>query len=449
MLDIEFSKKFGSEVFENYQDAIEFINLKPDYSLLKFRNIAEILCRQLINKAELQCASKNIYEQIRFLSSSQVINDDLSDLFHKLRKLCNSAVHATISLENEHKVQFVKENEERHIENAKNARAIIVELLSHVAVLLNITSKFQKLEFAHIKYQDNKEMIFQGLVSKSYKAKLKAAIYCESLEEEIIKSSPMVTSDHDHANILSLKSHIRSFYEAAYKLSVNLNFSMRLKHSDLSDNEIIEKYCDLEALFKYAMTFFDDPEDSNISQEGVKFLKLSADRGHSEAMAFYGAYLYEDKNYNDSLKYLLKAEERGVPISNVMLCEYYKDGLACDVDNDLAFKYVSQGIELGCVEALFELAKAYYEGTFVSKNHIKSKQLLEQAIEKGSVRAFRYNFFKFDGGEQYLRDQMNNFARELKKIANPNLILPSSKVGRNDPCPCNSGKKYKKCCMGK
>ncbi|RLD63238.1 MAG: hypothetical protein DRI84_09935 [Bacteroidetes bacterium] len=24
-----------------------------------------------------------------------------------------------------------------------------------------------------------------------------------------------------------------------------------------------------------------------------------------------------------------------------------------------------------------------------------------------------------------------------------------SKVGRNDPCPCGSGKKYKKCCMKK
>ncbi len=24
-----------------------------------------------------------------------------------------------------------------------------------------------------------------------------------------------------------------------------------------------------------------------------------------------------------------------------------------------------------------------------------------------------------------------------------------SKVGRNDPCPCGSGKKYKKCCMEK
>ncbi|MGC8834888.1 MAG: SEC-C metal-binding domain-containing protein [Armatimonadota bacterium] len=23
------------------------------------------------------------------------------------------------------------------------------------------------------------------------------------------------------------------------------------------------------------------------------------------------------------------------------------------------------------------------------------------------------------------------------------------KVGRNDPCPCGSGKKYKKCCLNK
>ncbi len=25
----------------------------------------------------------------------------------------------------------------------------------------------------------------------------------------------------------------------------------------------------------------------------------------------------------------------------------------------------------------------------------------------------------------------------------------TEKIGRNDPCPCGSGKKYKKCCMGK
>jgi hypothetical protein len=26
------------------------------------------------------------------------------------------------------------------------------------------------------------------------------------------------------------------------------------------------------------------------------------------------------------------------------------------------------------------------------------------------------------------------------------LRRPSDKVGRNDPCPCGSGKKYKRCC---
>jgi preprotein translocase subunit SecA len=26
-------------------------------------------------------------------------------------------------------------------------------------------------------------------------------------------------------------------------------------------------------------------------------------------------------------------------------------------------------------------------------------------------------------------------------------VTASSKVGRNDPCPCGSGKKYKKCCL--
>jgi preprotein translocase subunit SecA len=30
--------------------------------------------------------------------------------------------------------------------------------------------------------------------------------------------------------------------------------------------------------------------------------------------------------------------------------------------------------------------------------------------------------------------------------ANQTIKRESEKVGRNDPCPCGSGKKYKKCC---
>jgi uncharacterized protein YecA (UPF0149 family) len=31
-------------------------------------------------------------------------------------------------------------------------------------------------------------------------------------------------------------------------------------------------------------------------------------------------------------------------------------------------------------------------------------------------------------------------------VKNPTFIRETPKVGRNEPCPCGSGKKYKKCC---
>ena len=36
---------------------------------------------------------------------------------------------------------------------------------------------------------------------------------------------------------------------------------------------------------------------------------------------------------------------------------------------------------------------------------------------------------------------------QLERALNPSLPhTPSIKIGRNDPCLCGSGKKYKKCC---
>jgi hypothetical protein len=39
------------------------------------------------------------------------------------------------------------------------------------------------------------------------------------------------------------------------------------------------------------------------------------------------------------------------------------------------------------------------------------------------------------------------YANCKKKHYAPKQELQASKVGRNDPCPCGSGKKYKKCCL--
>ncbi|MEA3230468.1 MAG: SEC-C metal-binding domain-containing protein [Thermodesulfobacteriota bacterium] len=41
------------------------------------------------------------------------------------------------------------------------------------------------------------------------------------------------------------------------------------------------------------------------------------------------------------------------------------------------------------------------------------------------------------------------YAHCKKKHYSPDQKLEMPKVGRNDPCPCGSGKKYKKCCLNK
>jgi SWIM/SEC-C metal-binding protein len=35
---------------------------------------------------------------------------------------------------------------------------------------------------------------------------------------------------------------------------------------------------------------------------------------------------------------------------------------------------------------------------------------------------------------------------DFEKARNPPVPIQSEKIARNDPCPCGSGKKYKKCC---
>ena len=46
-------------------------------------------------------------------------------------------------------------------------------------------------------------------------------------------------------------------------------------------------------------------------------------------------------------------------------------------------------------------------------------------------------------------DQMKKFEALAKawKESHTQKIRKFDKIGRNDPCPCGSGKKYKNCCL--
>lgn len=67
----------------------------------------------------------------------------------------------------------------------------------------------------------------------------------------------------------------------------------------------------------------------------------------------------------------------------------------------------------------------FYEPGTIIKRQIRWRE--EDAREKNSLKYDDYPDCDFQ--EPYVR--------------------PEPKIGRNDPCPCGSGKKYKKCCMAK
>lgn len=53
---------------------------------------------------------------------------------------------------------------------------------------------------------------------------------------------------------------------------------------------------------------------------------------------------------------------------------------------------------------------------------------------------------KFEGMRKSLDETELQFYKQMNM--NPTTKqLKSMKVGRNDPCPCGSGKKFKKCCL--
>jgi uncharacterized protein YecA (UPF0149 family) len=50
--------------------------------------------------------------------------------------------------------------------------------------------------------------------------------------------------------------------------------------------------------------------------------------------------------------------------------------------------------------------------------------------------------------EEAIEETEEDYEDEPEEIVEP-FFQETPKIGRNSPCPCGSGKKYKKCCMKK
>jgi preprotein translocase subunit SecA len=97
------------------------------------------------------------------------------------------------------------------------------------------------------------------------------------------------------------------------------------------------------------------------------------------------------------------------------------------------FGQMIASIEEEAVEAVFKLQPIKperFRGVFSSQ----TQELLHPEVSK------------FERPEQELSDDEGVPGVVPSKVTMKPVQLSHPKVGRNDPCPCGSGKKYKKCC---
>ena len=98
--------------------------------------------------------------------------------------------------------------------------------------------------------------------------------------------------------------------------------------------------------------------------------------------------------------------------------------------------------------------------TVMVLSFFSSRQLAEAYFKDGNPRSrkSKKSFEEFaETVREFFPSALSSYAHLGRTIfevlmqdeAARDQPTPSTKVGRNDPCPCGSGKKYKKCCGGK
>ena len=120
--------------------------------------------------------------------------------------------------------------------------------------------------------------------------------------------------------------------------------------------------------------------------------------------------------------------------------DYYCMHAACHCD-DVYLKFIEEDENSKATGRHFGVRKSFKNGEMV----IEDRNLPEQKANEVAAEALNYSpevveLFKQRYAQMKLEGH-NIITKESKKpIVNENVI------GRNDPCTCGSGKKYKKCC---
>ena len=153
--------------------------------------------------------------------------------------------------------------------------------------------------------------------------------------------------------------------------------------------------------------------------------KAKESRSDKEDQVFWLAYLDSEKNnyikiLSENIKNIKGTVKENAEAYNMDAVTFvgFLDGINTSLDKELDVESMDEDTELDC--------EIIYDKLYTNMLDAKAEWL--------------YNLPEWD----------NHFSKEervgMKREFDKSRMAVSEKVGRNDPCPCGSGQKYKKCC---
>jgi tetratricopeptide (TPR) repeat protein len=163
--------------------------------------------------------------------------------------------------------------------------------------------------------------------------------------------------------------------------------------------------------------------------DAIDFHKRAIEKDPHNARNYIGlGNLYHDiEQYGKAGE----AYNQAISIEPSYIQAYYMQAESADEagDPDIAFDLLSQGLP-------YLKSFKYYQGAGPDKR------------EFARAYCHSYNDMRNRTGSDAPLLEIPDVAKKSMRQTQP-FVRKSKKTGRNDPCPCGSGKKYKKCCIDK
>jgi hypothetical protein len=375
--DIELSKRLSPAVYENYLEALDFVETSPKHSLIEFRKVLECVIEVIANKHKLsdEIKDESLNDKIKYLVSCGITGHQLKLNILKVKKLGNKASHVTFNKENSN------EKYSNFKKDALDVRETVVSIFEDVHNMIH--GFYPSLLKKRYSLGHNREIIHRALISTDYKEKLKAGIVCESMFKEQLNSSETNEASGLEYHLEMLKNSTLVFYEAAYKISAQVDNNPYSSDKE-KEKEVFEK-CELEPLYKYAYFGLTDDNDKNY-EKFKKALQVAADRKYAPAEALLGAVFYDKNDFEKAFKYLSRAERKKECLALRFFYYYYTEGLASvKITPNKALKYLDRAIVLEDPDSFATKGEACYEGRHLPKDDKQAIELLKKSVELGSA----------------------------------------------------------------